>query len=81
MSLGDILTKHFGCKRPFYKRPKVVDQIDKETYIHRYITQTGDRAYGKLVALIYDLGELLPDTVDAESIIEELDHIADGEIY
>lgn len=78
MTLGDILTKYFGCKHPFLKHPIVVDQgIDWKHY--RYITRNGGKAYGELVGLIYDLEKLLPDLIDSNEIIEQLDQIVDGD--
>lgn len=78
MSLGDILTKYFGCKHPFLKNP-VRENVGGDFERTRYITRNGDKAYGELVGLIYDLAELLPDTFDANEIIEQLDQIVDGD--
>ena len=60
VDLETILKKHFGCKSPFLKNPIVVDQgIEWKHY--RYISRNGDKAYAKLVELIYDLEKLLPE--------------------
>ena len=59
MTLGDILAKYFGCKHPFLKNPVVIDKgLDWEH--RRYITVNGDKAYAKLVELIYDLESSCP---------------------
>ena len=80
MSLGDILTKHFGCKHPFLKNP-VRENKGGDWEKTRYATKNGDKAYAKLVELIYDLESLLPDLIDSNEIVEQLDQIIDGEIY
>ena len=78
VDLEAILKKHFGCKSPFLKNPVVVDQgIEWKHY--RYISRNGDKAYAKLVELIYDLEKLLPDLIDSNEIVEQLDQIVDGD--
>lgn len=78
VDLEAILKKHFGCKNPFLKNPVVVDQgIEWKHY--RYISRNGDKAYAKLVELIYDLEKLLPDLIDSNEIVEQLDQIVDGD--
>lgn len=52
MTLEEILTKYFGCKKPFLAKPKMVGE-----YIQPF-TAAGARAYSELVDLIYDLDEL-----------------------
>ena len=79
--LDDILTKHFGCKRPFYKRPVIKESFGRGSNVYEYTTVSGYKAYGKLTDLIYDLGNLLPDLVGADKIIEELDSIIDSPGY
>lgn len=78
MSLGDILTKYFGCKHPFLKHP-VREDVGGDWERTRYITRNGDKAYGELVGLIYDLEKLLPDLIDSNEIVEQLDQIVDGD--
>ena len=75
VDLETILKKHFGCKSPFLKNPIVVDQGKH----YRYISRNGDKAYAKLVELIYDLEKLLPDLIDSNEIVEQLDQIVDGD--
>ncbi len=78
VDLEAILKKHFGCKSPFLKNPVAVDQgIEWKHY--RYISRNGDKAYAKLVELIYDLEKLLPDLIDSNEIVEQLDQIVDGD--
>ena len=78
IDLETILKKHFCCKSPCLKNPIVVDQgTDWKHY--RYISRNGDKAYAKLVELIYDLEKLLPDLIDSNEIVEQLDQIVDGD--
>ena len=81
MTLGDILRKHFHCKHPFYNKPKKFKDCDYVTS-YEYLTNSGNKAYGKLIEVLYDIRQLLPEYGDTiEDIVEDLDFIADGEEY
>ncbi len=69
MSLEDILAKYFGCKRPFLKTPIHLWEND-----YRYLTENGDKAYGKLIDLIHDLSAL-GISINADLVEAELDRI------
>lgn len=64
-TLEEILQFYFGCKCPFKKDGSM--------------TQNGERAYRKLVSLIYDTKTLLGDDVSfsADEIVNELDIICE----
>ena len=79
--LDAILREHFGCKRPFFKRPKVKEHLGYGFNSYDYITVSGSKAYAKLVSLIYDLGAMLPELVDADEIVEALDEIVEDPGY
>lgn len=80
--LDSILIKHFGCKTPFLKRPRIKERFGgRGNNSYEYLTVAGGKAYGKLVDLVYDLGNLLPDLVDANEIVECLDDIVDSPGY
>ncbi len=80
--LDSILIKHFGCKTTFLKRPRIKERFGgRGNNSYEYLTVAGGKAYGKLVDLIYDLGNLLPDLVDANEIVECLDDIVDSPGY
>ena len=79
MTIEEILQKHFGCKKPFLKKPKPYTDDDCGTR-YEFMTQHGNRAYSKLVSLIYDLGDLGVG-IDANHIIETLDNIVSGKEY
>lgn len=81
IDLESVLKKHYGCKRPFYKRPVIKERFGHGVYAYEYTTVSGYKAYGKLTDLIYDLGKLLPDLVNADEIVEELDAIIDCPVY
>lgn len=68
MDLETIL-QDLGCKKPFRKKQRRhADGADD-------LTAAGSRAYEKLVHLLYDLGELLPESVDGNKAVETLDNI------
>lgn len=75
VSLESILRKHFGCKRPFLKNPLkyTTGGIENEWYF----TVSGEKAYEKLVSLIYDLDSLTEGEYKLYDLVEDLDLIAD----
>ena len=77
VTLASILTKYFGCKNPVLERPVPDDMND---FGKRYLTRSGQRAYAKLISLLYDL-ETLIDLDDVSNAIEMLDEIAEGYSY
>jgi len=79
LTVEEILQKHFGCKKPFLKKPKPYTDDECGTR-HEYMTRHGSRSYSKLVELIYDL-ETLGVGIDANHIIETLDNIVSGKEY
>lgn len=81
-TIEDVLREHFGCARPFYKRPVIKERFGKTgDNSYEYLTKTGGKAYGELVSLIYDLESLLPELIDANEIVECLDDIVSSPEY
>lgn len=78
MTVEELLKKHFGCNKPFLKKPK--PYTDECGTRYEYMTQHGCRSYSKLVELIYDL-ESLDVGIDANHVIETLDNIVSGKEY
>lgn len=78
-TLEDILQEYFGCKgNAFLKKPREIHDGTCE-----YFTKSGSKSYGKLVALLEDLGRLGAfegTRATAGDIIENLDGIV-GEDY
>jgi hypothetical protein len=62
-SLEDILKENFNCKKPFSK-------LAPQT-----MTKKGAKAYGKLIDLLDDVGNLTGQSVSMNRIVEELDKI------
>lgn len=82
ITVEDILQKHFGCAKPFYKRPVIKERFGKRgDNSYEYLTTTGGKAYGKLVDLIYDLESVLPEQINANEIVECLDDIVSSPEY
>lgn len=77
MCLDDILKEYCKCKKPFYKNP--IKVIDGDTEKIQYLSVSGEKAYARLIAMLYDIGELTE--VDVSEIVERLDDIADSEIH
>lgn len=76
VTLASILTEYFGCKKPVLKNPV---PADFDGYGKRYLTRSGQRAYGNLVGLIYDVASLIgEENVMTDEVIEILDDIAVG---
>ena len=74
--MEDILRRHFGCKKVFLKRPRVIGRfIDSEEKEYQYMTDNGNTAYEKLIDLIEELGVLLGARETAERWVKELDRI------
>lgn len=73
-SLEDILVEYFGCKgSAFLRNPKKIDEGNYE-----YFTESGFKAYQKLLLLLDDLFTLgvFEDTdVDVEDVTQALDEI------
>ena len=67
-TLEDIL-RELGSKRPFLNEVNIDEEGHRQPF-----TDSGSRAYGKLVSILYDVGELT--NTDMNDIIEELDDIA-----
>ena len=80
VTLASILTEYFGCKKPVLKHcvPNDYDGCYK-----RFLTRNGEKAYGQLVCLIYDVARLVGDEVfeSHDEVIEALDDIAEGFNY
>ncbi len=69
-TLEDILRfVHGGDARMLLKAAK----FDDEGRVVRFGTAAGERAYSKLVALVYGLGALLDMADEAESMVAGLD--------
>lgn len=71
-TLEEILQKYFKCKKPFLNHPYYAEEeCATETF-----TVRGGKAYGELISLLYDIGELTE--TDVNDIVETLDNIASG---
>lgn len=79
MTLEDILTKHFGCKKPFLAKPKIC--TDEQGEYYQPFTAAGSKAYEKLVELIYDLDELgvISGSGKAVMLLDEMLNKPEGE--
>lgn len=61
-----FLQKYFNCKRPFREKPvQVYDCGELKT---EYLTESGIKAYGRFVQMLYDLAEL-SENADIEKFI------------
>jgi len=78
MCLESLLIKHFGIKKAFLKRKRLVGYLFDEP-VYEHWTSQGGKAYEKLTRLLYDLDELLGEDFDANSWVETLDNIANEE--
>lgn len=63
-TLEEILQHFFNCKKPFNNNGE--------------FTKSGSKAYGKLIELIYNVGNLCDVDVNND-IVEKLDNICDDE--
>lgn len=70
-TLEEILQEYFKCKKPFLKNP----YYDEKELAPVTMTTWGYAAYGKLISLLYEIGELTD--VDVNRIVDRLDSIAD----
>ena len=80
--LEEILQKYFGSKRPFRRKPIITGRYSDGTPAIDYLTKSGNKAYDKLIGLIYALRELgvIADG-EEHNIIETLDSIVSGTQY
>ena len=67
-NLENILQKYFKCKKPFLKHP----YYDYEEYPVT-LTRHGGKAYGDLIGLLYDVGDVCG--IDVNDIVDKLDSI------
>lgn len=67
-SLEEVLKK-LGSKKPFLKKVKTDEDGHKQPF-----TESGSKAYEKLTAILYAVGEIT--NTDMNDIVEELDDIA-----
>lgn len=77
ITLEDILHKYkflAKSKKAFLNNPRWDEDGYKNT-----MTVDGGKAYSKLIALIYDLGELID--ADANDTVEDLDNIVNDGGY
>lgn len=70
-TLEDIL-KELGSKRPFLDNMIINEDGSRQPF-----TKSGGKAYGKLIEILYTVGELT--NTDMNDIVEELDSIANQE--
>lgn len=77
ISLEELLKKHYQCKKPVLKSPETCIDFDGFES-KRHLSKAGIRAYEQLISLIYDLDEITGYNYGLDSIIEELDNIAEG---
>ena len=80
--LEEILQKYFGCKHPFRRKPKICGWDNDGMLVVDHLTESGNKAYDKLVGLIYDLRIIgvLREGED-HNIIETLDSIVSETQY
>ena len=78
MTLEEVLSEFFGCKKLFLKKRKICGYLLGEP-CYEYITKNGGRAYGRLTDLLYSLEELLGGDFEADRWIDELDYIMRNE--
>ena len=78
MDIETILKDFFGCKKPFLKNPKLISETIDGYEEYEYMTKAGNRAYNKLVGVVYALGKLGLIS-NANSVIDRLDAIVDSE--
>lgn len=77
MTLEHILSTYFNCKEPFLDEPEISnDNGDNSNGTVECFTARDAEAYEALTQLVYDLGELLPDLIDVNEVVETLDLIA-----
>lgn len=69
-TLEDVL-QALGSDKPFLDSPIEVD-VDGYT---EYLTESGSKAYSKLIDIVYALGGLIGE--DFNSVVETLDDIVD----
>ena len=67
-TLENILQKYFKCKKPFLKHP----YYDYGEYPVT-LTTHGGRAYGNLISLLYDIGNVCE--INVNDIVDKLDSI------
>ena len=78
MSIETVLKAYFGCKKTFLQNPKLISETIDGNKEYEYMTKAGNRAYNKLVGVVYALGSLgLINNVN--SIVDKLDAIVDSE--
>lgn len=71
MTLEEILNL-LGCEKPFF------EQVERDTDGHKQpFTDNGIIAYGKLIDILYAVGNLTNN--DVNDIVETLDSIANEE--
>lgn len=68
-TLEEILQEYIKCKKPFLKNP----YYDDKELAPVTMTTWGSAAYGKLISLLYDIGELTE--IDVNNIVDVLDNI------
>ena len=69
-TLEKILQEYFNCKKPFLVHP----YYDEKKKTPVTLTKEGAAAYGNLISLLNDVGNLTGE--DTSKIIEKLDEIA-----
>jgi len=79
MTLEEILQNHFYCNKPFLKSRVIEGHFTggggEPDPHYRYLTRTGEKAYGTLVCLLYDLGELIGNQDTMDAMVTTLDSI------
>jgi len=82
-SLDCIIQAHFGIKKPFLKKPKIYGYFlgGEPELAYDYFTKAGGKAYGKLIQLVYDLGNLFGVGFDTCRIVDVLDDIVTSDCY
>lgn len=80
MTLEQILQNYFNCNKPFLKTPKRIPANEYRNEHNEYLTIAGINAYGELIGLVYDLGELI-DGFNAEDVVGQLDSIVADSNY
>ena len=87
MTMEEFLRKHFDCKRPFRAKPVRLESGDGRVG-YEYLTESGMRAYGRFIEMLYDFSELckelevdLIDQSKVENAVDDFDEFVSSEHY
>lgn len=72
MAITDLLMTVFKCKKPFLQNP--IQYQDGEYINTRYLTISGEKAYDKLITVLYAT-KLITETDNIDEAVEVLDQL------